>query len=60
MSADAKILFYVYPKKIFYVKKSYFSFQLKVLYILKTHFDCVSSQVYNLDDMEREQHFYSH
>ena len=28
------------------------------VYVLKTHFDCLNSQVNNLDDMEREQLVY--
>ena len=46
-------------KKHFILQNPFF-LQYKILYVLKTHFDCFNSQVNNLDDMEREQLFYGH
>ena len=45
-------------KKYFMLKNPFFKF--KVIYVLKTHFDCFNSQANNLGDMEREQLFYRH
>ena len=51
------IFFMVTLKKYFMLKKLFFFFKFKVLYVLKTNFDCFNSQVNKLDDMEREQLF---
>ena len=33
-------------------------FKCKVLYVLTTHFDCFSSQVNNLEDVEKKNIFF--
>ena len=43
---------FVYTQKIFYVKKIIF-FNANVL---KTHFDCLNSQINNFENMERDRH----
>ena len=55
----------MFNNPFFFNSKSYMFLKhlkkkVKLLYVLKTHFDCFNGQVNNLDVMEREQLFYRH
>ena len=55
------LLFYLvgygYTQKIFYV--NVLKYQFNVSYVLKTHFYYFNSQLTNLDDLKREQLFFT-